>query len=79
MEVSWPLLKERIDKRHVKIAPGEEDTLYYDFIIPNNIETIKVFSWIGTQESGLGWGKTTIYDLKNGKEHLNETSKGISD
>ncbi|MGA7577970.1 MAG: hypothetical protein ACLQUW_01540 [Desulfobaccales bacterium] len=55
------------------IEPGEVNRKYFEFVIPSNITTIKVYSYFeNTQRSwvywikyiSVGWKTATIYDIK---------------
>lgn len=80
--VIWPApVEEYAPKLHVQIEPGESDTLNYEFVIPAEIKTIKVYSdfserntgriWktyrriVNPDREGLRWHQTTIYDPKS--------------
>jgi hypothetical protein len=50
---------------NLQIEPGESDSLDYEFIIPNSIRTVRVYSYFAKQESPpLGWKKVSIYDIR---------------
>ena len=49
VEIAWPMIEEYTKARSDEsreIEPGESDTLNFDFIIPNWIETIYVYAYI---------------------------------
>lgn len=64
--VPWPTIgpSYELEKIAVKIAPGEEETLEHEFIIPSYVETVKIYSFIGKKGEPIGWHRTTIYHLK---------------
>jgi hypothetical protein len=47
----------------VNIAPGEDETIEHEFIIPSYIETAKIYSFIQTKGEEFGWDRTTIYHI----------------
>jgi hypothetical protein len=65
-------------KRKFELEPNENDARHFDFILDSNIETVLVYTyfrnaqkyrsrlvrWLLRQKSEIGWGVTTIYDLK---------------
>jgi hypothetical protein len=70
--VSWPQLFYRDDQVFDHILPGEEDYKYFEFTMPTNVETFRVYSYLtlgkvlGTNPP-LGWAKVSIYRMENGK------------
>ncbi len=68
-EVAWPEIVSRntLGKpEEIEIEPGENDFIYYDFIIGTDIQTIEVYSYFKNakkRKRELGWGRTTIYHL----------------
>ena len=70
-EVDWPL----VDSRKItwaegqfEIEPGERDEVPYDFFVDTDIETVEVYSYFQNARKvgrDIGWGHTTIYDLKS--------------
>lgn len=73
-EIEWPLISERLskwEKEEFEIEPGEKDQIYYDFIFDADIQTVSVYSYfknVRKHERDIGWGLTTIYDLKDKHE-----------
>lgn len=65
-KVRWPRIGKSYEPQlDIKIEPGEEDNLDYEFIIPSYVKTVKIYSYFSKQENPpLGWAKSTIYDLK---------------
>ena len=48
----------------VGIEPGEVDQINCEFIIPSNVQTVKIYSFFKKkQKQGIGLTKTTIYDI----------------
>ena len=79
--VYWTMpVEEYSPQLNAEIAPGESDTLYYEFVIPRAIATMKIYSDFSERQTGwilriyrrimnpgresLRWHKTTIYDPK---------------
>lgn len=65
--INWPKIKET-EVYHPKpkhtIYPGENDKLFYDFIIPSKVKTIRVYSYYKNNcDPNFGWSEATIYDL----------------
>ncbi len=63
--VPWPTIgKSYKPQLNIKIQPGEDDTLDYEFIVPSKIRTVKIYSYFTKQQKPpIGWGKSTIYDI----------------
>lgn len=62
----WPTLCYRQTPLDIEIEPSETDTIFYEFFIPHQIRTIKVYSYFATENSGgrrLGWTGTSIHDV----------------
>ena len=63
--VRWPELDQYQSNRNVRIEPGENDVVNYEFIVPSSVETVKIYSYFAKEkEPPLGWHKTSIYDLR---------------
>lgn len=71
-EIEWPEICEKEikwDKGKCEIEPGEKDQMCYDFIIDPDVETISIYSYfqnIEKKTKNMGWGITTIYNIKKG-------------
>jgi hypothetical protein len=70
-EISWPLIDKRVtiwkEGEGIEIEPGEEDNLYYDFVINSSIQTVEVYSHFKNAKKrprDIGWNLTTIHDLQ---------------
>ena len=63
--VDWPLIGKPCKRElNIKIEPGEADHLDHEFIIPNNVRTVEIYSYFQNPEnSEIGWPKSTVYDL----------------
>ncbi|MCP4255181.1 MAG: hypothetical protein GY775_17595 [Candidatus Scalindua sp.] len=61
----WPVIEvARDQKLNIKIEPGEDDRLDYDFEIPGNVQTAEIYSYFQNPENpNIGWSKSTVYDL----------------
>ena len=58
-----------------EIEPGESDNKFFEFFVPSGHEVIDVSTWfINEQKSksdhALGWGASTLFDLRNPGECL---------
>lgn len=68
-EIQWPIIDTQIanfEKGRFEIEPCEQDHLYYDFIVGNEVESIEVYTYFKNETKGnreIGWGLTTVYDL----------------
>jgi len=74
-ETSW-------QRGQFELEPNESDDLQFDFIIDSSIETVLVYSyfrnaqkyrnpilrWLLRQTREIGWGISTVYDLKESVE-----------
>ncbi|MCH7733085.1 MAG: hypothetical protein IIB44_11370 [Candidatus Marinimicrobia bacterium] len=52
----------------IEIEPNEDDEILCDFLIDKDIQTIQVYSYLKNAEKpgrDIGWGITTIHDLKS--------------
>jgi hypothetical protein len=61
--VLWPTIGDayNLSRLGIKIAPGEEETLEHEFIIPHYIQTVKIYSYLGEEGRPIGWHRSTIY------------------
>lgn len=68
-EIQWPLIESRQEKwkkGECQIEPGEPDESRYDFVIDQDIQTIRVYSYYQNateRKREIGWQLATIYDL----------------
>lgn len=75
--VIWPPACQHYEyklKDKLFIEPGEVDRKSYEFLVPADLKTIKVYSYFGNPEKSwwkfwakpnlIGWNEETIYDLK---------------
>ncbi|OPY69254.1 MAG: hypothetical protein A4E63_01857 [Syntrophorhabdus sp. PtaU1.Bin050] len=69
-EVDWPLIGTRPfqwEKGNCEIEPGENDHFVADYIIDGGIQLVAIYSHFQNTKKhnrDIGWGITTIYDLK---------------
>lgn len=71
-EFPWPLLVSRESnwrKGEFEIEPGESDQVTYDFFLGDKLETVRVYVYFENEkkrkrEKRIGWGITTLYDLR---------------
>ncbi len=73
-EVVWDRVGDQKynDLGDMYLEPDEEDTTYYDFFIPSNIQFIKVYTFINkeTKKGEInGWRKNTVLEIFD-KERL---------
>ena len=68
--VEWenikPCIAERLRQQKIEIEPGENQGVQFDFIIPNNYQTIGIYSTIKNERKkgrDIGWDSTMFYDL----------------
>jgi hypothetical protein len=75
--VRWPPACQHYEyklKDNLSIEPGEFDRKSYEFFVPSDLKTIKVYSYFENPEKSwwkfwekpkpIGWNEETIYDLK---------------
>ena len=65
-DAGWPCIAFFEGPGPGQIEPGEGDEFGFDFVIPTEVSTLFVYSYIRnvTQEGReLGWGVTSLYDL----------------
>jgi hypothetical protein len=68
-EVPWPSLFNRKSERkkgEFQIEPGESDSIQYDFVLPERVRTVEVYTYLKNEavhKRNIGWSVTTIYDL----------------
>jgi hypothetical protein len=66
-EIQWPTIDDRQCDVATEIEPGESDFLAWDFIIPDEHKTIRVFTAIHNEtkraRGPIGWSTETIYDI----------------
>ncbi len=68
---SWPLLTERVKifGKPLDIEPGEKDVIDFEFVIPSNIETVRIYSYFRNEKKTkgkdeVGWSVSTYYDFR---------------
>ena len=59
----WKIIHRYVSNLKVSVRPGEEDNIYFEFIVPVKVKTIKLYSYFEAVK-GQGWTETTIVDLK---------------
>jgi hypothetical protein len=78
-EVPWALLSERTcewKKRQFEIEPGEADESTWDFVLPSDVHTVEVYNYFRNakkRRKDIGWGLTTLYDVRPAAETKVET------
>jgi hypothetical protein len=72
-DARWPCIAFYEGAGPGQIEPGEGDEFGFDFVIPADVQSLFVYSYIKnvTQEGReLGWGVTSLYDLDESRgEH----------
>lgn len=75
-EANWPKLGENTwEDQSLEIEPNEVDIIYLDFIVPQKVETVKVYSHLvnplkqgrfslGSKDQ-IGWTTSSIHELGN--------------
>jgi len=74
-EIKWPWIgssyEEKWEKGECQIEPGESDESRYDFVVDQEIQTIRVYSYYKNEtqrKHKIGWQLATIYDLESYQE-----------
>lgn len=56
-----------IELEHREIEPEETDSLYWDFFVPDEVRTVRVYSYLTNEakrhRKEIGWSVETIYEL----------------
>lgn len=74
--VHWPQMIYRDDSLVDRILPGEADYKIFEFTIPTNVETFRVYSYLSLGKTKeLGWSKVSIYTIRNDKAVLVEATE----
>jgi hypothetical protein len=69
-ELEWPLLHQRVSKDEkdaIQLEPGESDSLHHELLLPGDVETVQVLSYLKNvtiKDRELGWRQTTLYTLE---------------
>jgi hypothetical protein len=67
--IGWPLILVRskeFQKNSLEIEPNEDHQLVFDFILPDHIKSIKIYSFVQNSrkaKSNLGWSATQHYSI----------------
>ena len=63
--VDWPTIgKSREFEDSFHLLPSEQDTLYFDFIVPCYVTTINLYSWLAKDpEAPSFWAHSSVHDL----------------
>jgi hypothetical protein len=65
----WPpisVFQQSFQKGVLKIEPGEMHQLLFDFILPRELEVVKLYLYVCNRKKkkrSLGWSATRIYDF----------------
>jgi hypothetical protein len=65
-EASWPCVARFEGPAPGKIEPGEGDEFGFDFVIPTDVTTVFIYSYIKNVTAAgpeFGWTVTSLYDL----------------
>ena len=62
-EGHWPVIAKRsLTDHRQEMEPNETDSTYFDFLIPANVETVLVYSFINNPTKiGIAWNHTTMH------------------
>jgi hypothetical protein len=74
-DADWPRIAFYEGPGPGQIEPGEGDEFGFDFVIPTDVQSLFVYSYIKnvTQEGReLGWGVTSLYDLDEARGEQRE-------
>ncbi len=72
VEAQWPCIESRErtwTSGEARIEPEESEPFGFDFVLPADIETIFVYSYVRNvkqRDRPIGWSLTQFYDLKDG-------------
>ena len=64
--VAWPLVCRYEASFARQIEPKETDNLDFDFVIPAQLRTVRIYTYLQNEKSGknaLGWQLDSLYDL----------------
>lgn len=66
----WPIVGEREEgsdeNDKLEIEPGETDQLHYEFVLPADVKTVNVVSYVyNPQEPDLAWRAENMYDFRS--------------
>ncbi len=72
-EAQWELLEERKLTNHRReIEPGEMDTIHFDFILPSDLETVLIYSYIrNPTKRNTYWNETSLQDVASNNRNVN--------
>jgi hypothetical protein len=60
----WPCIGTYDLPTHGKIEPGDSDEFSFDFVIPTDVATVYLYSYVSNPTAdNLGWGLSCLYDL----------------
>ncbi|MDY6796193.1 MAG: hypothetical protein SWK76_13095 [Actinomycetota bacterium] len=60
--------RKKVKAQGIEIEPGEEHELNFDLVVPSNIESVLLYTYIENvkkKKREIGWSKTTFYEIKN--------------
>jgi hypothetical protein len=62
-EGNWPVVGERsVSSHQQEIEPNEADATYFDFVLPSDVQTVLVYSFImNSMKSDIAWNHTTTH------------------
>ena len=71
---SWPIVAKRESELsdQIVIEPGEKDKLDYEFAIPSDVKTVRIYCHISNKKIAsegkeYGWSQSIFYEFKKGK------------
>jgi hypothetical protein len=60
----WPCIGSYDLPTQGKIEPGDSDEFSFDFVIPTEVTTVYLYSYVSNPTAdNLGWGLSSLYDL----------------
>lgn len=67
--VHWPImLTYRESPLNDHILPSEVDYDYFEFMLPTNVETFRIYTYLSTGKTRkLGWSEISVYTIKDDK------------
>jgi hypothetical protein len=77
-EAEWDTLVEKkivFTRNEREIEPGEEEDFNFDFLIDADVRTVIIYSYFKNESKkrhGIGWNKTSIYDVSSSCDQESE-------
>ena len=77
-EADLPCIESRSGPFHAQIEPGEWDEFGFDFVIPHEVSTVLLYTYIKNvtqRRRELGWTVTKLYDLDDARGEARERTE----